>query len=120
MEEKDEHILLTAAQKEGLVQIEAAVLIDATGDANVIRMAGYDCEKSDTLQPATLINNIGGYQVETIDREKIEKAVLEAYTNERLNPQDFQGKNLYDLLFLNNASANFKFLYVLKSLIRLL
>ena len=106
VEEKDEHILLTAAQKEGLVQIEAAVLIDATGDANVIRMAGYDCEKSDTLQPATLINNIGGYQVETIDREKIEKAVLEAYTNERLNPQDFQGKNLYDLLLEGRISMH--------------
>ncbi len=106
VEEKDEHILLTTAQKEGLVQIEAAVLIDATGDANVIRMAGYDCEKSDTLQPATLINNIGGYQVETIDREKIEKAVLEAYTNERLNPQDFQGKNLYDLLLEGRISMH--------------
>lgn len=106
VEEKDEHILLTAAQKEGLVQIEAAVLIDATGDANVIRMAGYDCEKSDTLQPATLINNIGGYQAETIDREKIEKAVLEAYAHKRLNPQDFQGKNLYDLLLEGRISMH--------------
>lgn len=106
VEEKDEHILLTAAQKEGLVQIEAAVLIDATGDANVIRMAGYDCEKSDTLQPATLINNIGGYQAETIDREKIEKAVLEAYAHKRLNPQDFQGKNLYDLLLDGRISMH--------------
>ena len=44
--------------------------------------------------------------METIDREKIEKAVLEAYTNERLNPQDFQGKNLYDLLLEGRISMH--------------
>ena len=106
VEEKEERILLTAAEKEGLVQIDAAVLIDATGDADATRMAGFQCLKSAPLQPATLINNIGGYRLEDIDPALLEKAVSEAFRQKQLNPQDFQGNALYHQLQAHRISMH--------------
>lgn len=62
-------LLITA--KDGTYQINAKVVIDATGDANVASLAGYSTVKSATQQPATPQNHIIGYDFEEIDFEQL-------------------------------------------------
>ena len=62
---------LLITSKEGIHQITTKALIDATGDANAVSMAGYDTVKSNIQQPATPQNHISGYTFENIDLEQI-------------------------------------------------
>lgn len=62
---------LLITSKEGIHQINTKVVIDATGDANAVSMAGYDTVKSNIQQPATPQNHISGYTFENIDLEQI-------------------------------------------------
>lgn len=74
-EERSEGVSLLLTDKRGLFAVEADVVIDATGDANVVSMLGYPCEKGGTLQPATLQNRISGYRAEDISLDMIEKSM---------------------------------------------
>ena len=80
IQEQDDGLTLTVTDKNGLFSISAKTAIDATGDANLVQMAGYPLEKSPVQQPATLQNHISGYQF----TEEIEKRV-----QEKFNPSDF-------------------------------
>lgn len=46
--------------KSGRVAYEGAVFIDCTGDADLVRAAGFETVKSDVLQPASLWFQLGG------------------------------------------------------------
>lgn len=70
--ERGVRLLVTA--KEGLLRLDAKVAVDATGDANLVQIAGYAVEKSETQQPATLQNHISGFDPEAIDPEALKKA----------------------------------------------
>ena len=75
-EESDGVVLLITA-KEGVHQINAKVVIDATGDANAAVLAGYQTVKSITQQPATPQNHISGYSFDEVNidmlREELKK-----------------------------------------------
>lgn len=66
------------------------MIIDATGDANIAEMAGYATEQSEVLQPATLIHNISGYDINDIDAEIVEKMYKKAIEDGTLIEGDFQ------------------------------
>ena len=70
-------------EKTGMSFIQTKKIIDTTGDANVVQMAGYDVEKSTVQQPATLQNRISGYCKDNISedelREKFKKEKFPAY-----------------------------------------
>ena len=78
VEETEENIFAVVTTKTGLKNIEANIVIDATGDANVVIMAGYPVEKSIVQQPATLQNHLSGYHYQEIRREDVEKALNQA------------------------------------------
>jgi hypothetical protein len=67
---------LTLCTKSGLKSIPARVVIDCTGDANVIALAGGEINTSDELQPGTLIYSVSGYDVETLDVDAINRAFV--------------------------------------------
>lgn len=69
--ESENGVILTVTCKEGMYSIRSKKCIDATGDANLVSMAGYCVKKSKTQQPATLINHISGYNVRNIDPREI-------------------------------------------------
>lgn len=73
-----ETVSVIKADKNGLLEINTKVAVDATGDANVASMMGYPCEKSTVQQPATLQNRISGYDINDIDMQEIEKALEKA------------------------------------------
>ena len=75
VKEKEDGVKVIVTKKSGPMQIEAKMVIDTTGDANVVTMAGYEVEKSKVQQPATLQNHISGYQYEAVAQEDVEKAL---------------------------------------------
>lgn len=79
VKENDKNIDILITEKTGMSVITAKKAIDATGDANLVQMAGYDVEKSAVQQPATLQNHISGYCRENISAEE----VREKFANEK-------------------------------------
>ena len=65
--ESEQGIDLLVTAKEGLLEIDAKAAVDATGDANLVQIAGYPVEKSKPQQPATLRNHISGYNIDDVD-----------------------------------------------------
>lgn len=76
-EEKDgKH--LTLCTREGLTEVSAAVVIDCTGDAAAVRMAGYGVEKGEELQPATYSFTLSGYDRDALDLPALTAAADQA------------------------------------------
>ena len=53
--------------KAGRVAYQASVFIDCTGDADLVRAAGFPTTKGDVLQPATLWFQLGGVDTDALD-----------------------------------------------------
>lgn len=65
---------VTLCTKSGLADVNARVLIDATGDANAAAVAGFPVQIPDENQPATLACLASGYDPENLDIEAIDGA----------------------------------------------
>lgn len=88
-------VKVTIATKDGLREVYANVLIDATGDADGIRMAGYEYYISPQTQPATLINDLNGYVPENIDKEDFYRWLDGQYKCGNITREDSQGDGMY-------------------------
>lgn len=73
--ESEEAVRAIVKKKSGMVCIETKIIIDATGDANAVAMAGYEIMKSQVQQPATLQNHISGYDYNNVSRDDIKNAL---------------------------------------------
>lgn len=82
--------------KKDRVLYTAKILIDATGDANMVEMAGFATEQSEVLQPATLIQNISGYNIEDIGPDVVERMYKKAIADGTLKLGDFQYEKPYE------------------------
>jgi hypothetical protein len=81
--------LLTVCTKTGLHSTETKVLIDATGDANVVQLAGFEVVRPDEFQPGTLAMRLGGYEIDKLDIPAIERALDKAITDGTVKVTDF-------------------------------
>ena len=79
---------LQLCTKEGLRPVEATVLIDCTGDANAVTMAGLEVERPAVRQPGTLIMHFAGYDAEALDYDALQKAFDAAVAAGRMQPSD--------------------------------
>lgn len=64
---------LSVACKEGVRELDAKVLIDATGDANLVSLAGYRVRVPETIQPGTMVCRLGGYDYDALDIDELER-----------------------------------------------
>lgn len=96
--ETQDGVEATVATKDGLLHVNAKILIDATGDADAVRAIGFDCKIGEITQPATLINNLTGYDFDKIDEASFRKYIEECYKNGSLKKEDFQGHDAYERL----------------------
>ncbi len=85
--------------KTGLQPFRARVLIDATGDANVVGLAGFELVRSDIVQPATLSFHCSGYDMDTLDMAALKTAADKAIRDGTLLTTD--------LSWYNNGPASF-------------
>ncbi len=65
---------LQVCTKAGLRSCRAKVVIDATGDANVVGLAGLELIHSDIVQPATLTFGCSGYDPDVLDYAALKTA----------------------------------------------
>lgn len=78
VEEKQNGVIAIVTSKSGPLYITAKNIIDATGDATAVMMAGYEVVKSQVQQPATLQNHLSGYEFHNISEEDVAKALCKA------------------------------------------
>ena len=96
--ETEDGVDVILAGKEGNLSVHAKVLIDATGDANAVARLGYPLLKSEVLQPATLINNLSGYEPGDWSESELNAVFEAALATGELAKRDLQGKRPAELL----------------------
>ena len=69
---------VTLCGKEGLRDEHACVLVDCTGDANAVALAGFELEQNESLQPGTLNVSLSGYDPGTLDYDLLDLAYKDA------------------------------------------
>lgn len=104
--ESDDGVCIICSSKEGLWGVNAKVVIDATGDADVVGLLGYGRVKSEALQPATLINNISGYDMDKVDSKIVNDAFNEAKKAGKIKLEDTQGGDLFSQLKAHRLSMH--------------
>jgi len=87
-------------------EIRCRQLIDCTGDADIVAMAGYERVKGETLQPGTLMMKLVGFDVDALDEADIQTRYEEALAAGALRPGDYQHKTRPFTHFLRNGGAN--------------
>ena len=107
--EDDEGVKIKAVTKGGVREFTAKAFIDCTGDADYIALAGYEREGSCELQPATLINDVGGYDFEDIDVSDLNEKLDAALKSGLLSGKDTQGGSLYNQLRAHRISMHLDF-----------
>lgn len=87
-------IILAVAGINGVETVFAKKAIDATGDANLAAILGYERIRNDILQPGTIEHNIAGYDPDDqrIDYEKLNSLVEKALQNGELEYNCFRGR----------------------------
>ena len=80
--------LLILCGKEGLYRVNANVLIDCSGDANAVSLAGGEVERNDWPQPGTLMVRAAGYEMEGLDISELEQAYQTAVAAGVMKPSD--------------------------------
>lgn len=96
--EDAEYVQLMLACKEGPVLLTAKQAIDATGDADLVRRLGYPILTSDSVQPATLINDLSGYDAAALDHDAFITFMDAQIAEGTLHPRDYQGHSLWTQL----------------------
>ena len=92
--------------KSGPQTVEARALIDCTGDANVVGLAGFDLVRSDVVQPATLYIRCAGYDPDTLDYEALNRASERAIAAGDLKTTDISWYDAGPERFLRSGGGN--------------
>ncbi len=79
---------LAVAGKTGLSTIGFKKIVDATGDANVAGLMNYPREKSDSLQPGTLVYRLAGYELEKVDIKRLKESYQHALDADEIKQTD--------------------------------
>ena len=97
-EEADGGVRLVFTGKEGMWGAFARKVVDASGDANVVTMLGYETVRSEVLQPATYANRLEGYNINEIDEAEVAAEFEKAFSEGYLDRHYFSWKTPYDML----------------------
>lgn len=79
---------VTLCTKTGLEQVTARVLIDCTGDANAVTIAGFPVVIPEIVQPASLVCHVAGFNAETLDLNALNQAFQTAVQRSEANYTD--------------------------------
>lgn len=93
------------ATKEGPRRLSAQVAVDCTGDANLAGLAGFALDRSEALQPGTLIMRTEGYDPDQLDGEALAKAHDAAVASGQLRSSDFAGRSPLGFLRAHGDNA---------------
>ena len=85
---EDARWTVTLCTKTGLKPVRCRVLVDCTGDANAVALAGFEVIEPDECQPGTLTARVGGYDLDALDLGRISDAFKEAVRQGRMLESD--------------------------------
>ena len=68
--------------------MRAAVLVDCTGDANVVELTGLAVHRNPELQAATLVVRVSGYDADTLDYDGLQNAFEREVADGRMKRTD--------------------------------
>lgn len=97
--------------KSGLRSFKSAVIVDCTGDANVVSMAGCETISYETCQPGTLSFKISGYSPDRIDYGELEKAYRKAVENGEIREGDMGWTSDFSRTFFYKGGDNCNHIY---------
>lgn len=86
-------------------------VVDCTGDASVVRLAGGTCVRGEQRQPGTLTFHLTGYDVARLDAEALETAYREALATGELQAGDFCFANQPFMEYLRRGGGNCQHLF---------
>lgn len=73
------------------VEVAAKQLVDCTGNASVVGLAGFERLREKSRQPGTLIYRVGGYDLPSIDMDAMQAKLVAARKSGALKPTDING-----------------------------
>ncbi|NLB56361.1 MAG: FAD-dependent oxidoreductase [Lentisphaerae bacterium] len=79
--------------KSGIKSVQTTTLIDATGDANVVSIAGLELNRHKIVQPATLQMYCSGYDADNLDYAQLKLAADAAIARGELKSTDISWYN---------------------------
>jgi len=89
VDETENGVDLSICTKTGLKKIQARIVVDCTGDANVINLANYPLNiYIDDVQPGTLTCIVSGYNPQNVDYDQLNKVFIKAVENGELQYSD--------------------------------
>ena len=80
-------------------------LIDCTGGADIVGLAGFSRMREETTQPGTLIFRLGGYNIDDLDADEIQRRFLQALADGELEHSDTRGPRRF-VGFLAGGGVN--------------
>lgn len=97
---------LRLCSKEGLHDVAATTVVDATGDADLVGLAGLPRLANTNRQPGTIMIRLGGYDPDRLDYERLDEAYEAAVASGRLRPGDLQAFTSPMRKFLRSRGEN--------------
>ena len=81
-------------------------LIDCTGGADIVGLAGLPRLREEETQPGTLIFKLGGYDVDSLDADLIQQHFEQAYQDGRLQHGDVRNSRVRFVGYLKSGGEN--------------
>ena len=97
---------MTLCGKDGLFTEKADFIIDCTGDADVVRMAGFPVSFPEVCQPGTYSVRCSGYEVKDVDWDALRAAFNAAWERKEVYPEDIGWSKGFSWLFVQRKGEN--------------
>ena len=97
---------LTLCGKDGLYTEKADFIIDCTGDADVVRMAGFPVSFPEECQPGTYSVRCSGYDEKNVDWDALRAAFNAAWEKGEICPEDIGWSKGFSWLFVQRKGEN--------------
>lgn len=101
----DDRWHLTVATKEGLHAVTADTLVDCTGEADVVALAGLPRRTNARRQPGTIMMRLEGYDLDALDADALQRAHAAAVERGDLQPADLAHKSVRSFLRAHGENA---------------
>lgn len=92
--------------KDGLEEATCRIIVDCTGDANAVRLAGHETATPAVTQPGTLAVQAGGYDIDNLDLARLERNFALAVARGEVAYSDMGWGDRFNPAFLRKHGGN--------------
>ena len=100
--------LVSLCGRDGIYTEKVDFVIDCTGDANAVKMAGFPVSEPEICQPGTYSVHCSGYDLDSVDWDALRSSFNDACARKEVLPEDIGWLKGFARLFLvrNGENAN--------------